>query len=482
MNTSAEAQAKEYARMRLEQKQAREGTADAHGSACFLLAKHFKEAGLYEGPILAGRSHEGEIIRYGGDGHVLSFAPNGAGKSVTAIVPNLLTYPGSVVVIDPKGALASITARRRQEMGHRVISFDPFGAVKNIERIGPTGSYNPLDFLDPDSPDLLDNVRLISESLVVGEEQKNKFFSDSARTVCDGFILFIIAYYEREYRTLETLLDVAYASPAQFAEQILPKMQKSDAFGGMLAQLGNQIAGFTGEAGANVLMTLKRSLGFLQSPRIQAVLRPSDIDFRTLKTQPTTVYLTLPAMRLETYGRWLRLKLSIILNQILDERQPQYPVLFVIDEAAALQKLEMIQAGIALFRGYGIKLWLIWQDLSQLQGIYNDRWGTFVANSGMKQFFNVNDYATAEYVSKYMGNETRQVLNASLQPGQPGGAGSIGNVGRPLMTPDEICRLGPDEQLLLFDRLPPVRALKMRYYADPEFSGQFDPDPYRKES
>ena len=175
-------------------------------------------------------------------------------------------------------------------------------------------------------------------------------------------------------------------------------------------------------------------------------------------------------------------KLSIILNQILDERQPQYPVLFVIDEAAALQKLEMIQAGIALFRGYGIKLWLIWQDLSQLQGVYNDRWSTFIANSGMKQFFNVNDYATADYVSKYMGNETRSVLNASLQPGQPGGAGSIGNVGRPLMTPDEICRLGPDEQLLLFDRLPPVRALKMRYYADPEFSGQFDPDPYRKES
>ena len=311
MNISAEAQAKEFARMRLEQKQAKKSTTYSHGSARFLLPEEFGPANLFDGPILAGRSEEGEIIRYGGDGHCMTFAPNGAGKSVSVIVPNLLTYPGSVVVVDPKGALASITARKRQAMGHRVISFDPFGAVKNIERIGPTGSYNPLDFLDPASPDLLDNVRLISESLVVGEADKNKFFSDSARTVLDGFILFVLAHYEREYRTLETVLDVAYASPAQFAEQILPKMQKSDAFGGLLAQLGNQIAGFTGEAGANVLMTLKRSLGFLQSPRIQAVLRPSDMDFRTLKTQPTTVYLTLPAMRLETYGRWLRLKLAI---------------------------------------------------------------------------------------------------------------------------------------------------------------------------
>ena len=218
------------------------------------------------------------------------------------------------------------------------------------------------------------------------------------------------------------------------------------------------------------------------SPLIAAALEPSDVDFRTIKDRPTTVYLTLPATRLSTYGRFLRLMLSQILNSVYDAREPEHQVLFLLDEAASLDRLEIIEDGVALMRGFHLKLWLLFQDLSQLKSIYSQRWPTFVANSGLRQFFSVNDLDTAEYVSKLMGNGTIEVLNDRIQPRSAVASGTVGVISRPVLTSDEVARLPGDELLLLYDRLMPIRAKKMAYFnpkTDPEFAGLYDPDPYR---
>lgn len=176
-------------------------TKDAYGSTAWLSPAEAAAAGLHEGLLLMGRNSNG-LLWYRGEGHCLSFAPTGSGKSVSVVVPNLLTYPGSVVCIDPKGAIASITARRRREMGQKVILLDPFGEVKNAQNQNraATGagawpalspdSYNPLGHLRPESfdaenSDLIDDVREIAASLVVSEGGKERYFSDSARSVLE---------------------------------------------------------------------------------------------------------------------------------------------------------------------------------------------------------------------------------------------------------------------------------------------------------
>ena len=481
----AEASAASYADLIAQQDAARLQTADAYGSARWLREDEYDAAGLHNaktGPILCGRAESGAMLRFAGDGHCLTFGPNGSGKSVSVVVPAALTYPGSLVLVDPKGAICPITLRQRIALGQTVWLLDPFGEVKGDAFAACRRSYNPLAFLDPASPLLLDDIRLIASSLIIGEDGKARFFSDSARTVLETLILYTLAQYDREYWTLDTVIGLAYAAPEMLAQTLIPTMKNSPAFGGLLAQLGNQLEGFTGEAGASIYMTLRRSLNFLQSPLMQAALQPSDVDFSRLKDEPITVYLVLPAMRLDAYGRWLRLLLSVILSRILDPRQPEHPVLFLLDEAAALQRLEMIESGIALFRGYAIKLWLIWQDLSQLQGIYHERWSTFIANAGVRQFFNVNDLTTAEYVSRFLGNETRTIISESLDMnGMPGG--NLSAVQRPLLTADEVLKLPKEYEILLYDRLPPVLCRKLVYHdnaTDPEFEGNYDADPYRK--
>ena len=451
------------------------GSKDAYGEAKFLDHAELEALKLYEGPIVLGRSDQNRIIRYGGDSHLCTIAPNGAGKSTASVVVNTLEYPGSLCVLDPKGAIAPVCARARLALGP-VWIFDPFHEVTAPDLQKLRVSYNPLSSLHPDSLTLIDEARRISESMIQGETGDNSYFSDIARSVVESFMLYALA---NDSANMDTVLETAFASPKSFADDILPRMQESTAFDGLLEQLANQIEGLSGDGGQAVWSTLRRSLNVFQSPLIRAALQPSTVDFSLMKKEVVTVFLVLPATRLNRYGRWLRLMVSMMIAALLTPRKPKEgPVLFLIDEASALGNLAMLSDGISLFRGYSIKLWLYWQSLDQLQATYPDKWQTFLANS-VKQVFGLNDFAGAEYFSKYMGNRTQQVESKSISGDLLGGGSNISHIQRPLMAPDEAMRLAQDQELLLLERQFPIKAKKLEYFSDSEFAGRFDRDPYQ---
>ena len=114
---SAQSLMRQRALMRQQAAAAGENTATARGTASFASPAETAAAGG-RGKLLTGRL-DADLLTYGGDGHCLTFGPTGSGKGVSVVVPNLLTYPGSVVCIDPKGAIAPITAARRRAMGQK---------------------------------------------------------------------------------------------------------------------------------------------------------------------------------------------------------------------------------------------------------------------------------------------------------------------------------------------------------------------------
>jgi type IV secretion system protein VirD4 len=142
--------------------------------------------------------------------------------------------------------------------------------------------------------------------------------------------------------------------------------------------------------------------------RIRASLAASDFKFEDLKTSKMTVYLVLPADRLQTFGRWLRLLVQqgITVNARNVEVKPDKPILFLLDEMASLGRLTMVEQAFGLMAGFGMQLWGIVQDLSQLEGIYGKGWETFIGNSGVLQYFGSRDHKTAEYFSKLCGVST----------------------------------------------------------------------------
>ena len=142
---------------------------------------------------------------------------------------------------------------------------------------------------------------------------------------------------------------------------------------------------------------------------------------------------------------------------------------------AALGRLEPVERAMGLMAGYGLQLWPILQDMSQLKDLYGERAGTFIANAGVQQVFGVNDFETAKWLSQMMGQETAGFQTDSFKPGD-GPSFSNNLTGRDLLTPDEIMQLRPENQLLRVQGQATAVAQKLRYYADPEFSGLFTPD------
>ena len=411
-----------------------------------------------------------ELIRFDQDGHLLTFAPTGGGKGVSAIIPNLLTYPGSVVIIDPKGENAAITARHRREMGQAVHILDPFG------KLGDSATaFNPLDWINPDGDEASEDAALLAEALAPPEGQSaDPFWSNEARSLISGLLLYIAAHEPPEKRNLGRLRDFLSQGPKEW-QKLLQEMQDSP--NQLIAMAGNRMAQKADKEAASVMSTAQSHTHFLDSRKIRAVLEKTTVDLMALKKQPITVYLVLPAEQLQNHGRWLRLMITMLLRAVSrNEHQPEHDVLFLLDEFAALGHLPMIKQAFGLMRGYGLRLWPILQDLPQLQGMYKDGWQTFIANAGAVQVFGTNDRATAEYVSKMLGQTTTDT--GSKTHTTQGTSESTSVTGRPLMMPDEVLRIPKPDEVLLLRSAMPVICARVIYHTDKRFIPLADPNPY----
>jgi len=203
----------------------------------------------------------------------------------------------------------------------------------------------------------------------------------------------------------------------------------------------------------------------------------------------------LPADRLDTFGRWLRLLVqqAITVNARNVEVKPAKPILFLLDEMAALGRLTMVEQAFGLMAGFGMQLWGIVQDLSQLDRIYDKGWETFIGNSGVLQYFGSRDQKTAEYFSKLCGvttvpkfSLTRAIAEAfgrswsSTSGGQGSGSSTRGSnssttysdsatldvVQRHLAFPDELMVLRDNKQLVMIENFNPIPAKKVVWHQD----------------
>lgn len=471
------------------------------GSAEWATPEDVERAGLAKGQgFFLGRFETGEDettpLHYSGDRHLLTVAPTRAGKGVCAIIPNLLTYDGSVLVVDPKGENALITGAERARMGQTVMLVDPWDLAAS--QMGLTAArFNPLDWLDPEDPDLAENTMLLADALVIPSGGDNRFWDEEAKGLIFGLLLYLVTD-DREKRTrqlgrLRDLLTLP-AGPSEDPDEftttdLMFRMLGSEH--ALVRSSGNRFFQKEDRERSSVLSSAQAQTHFLDSPRIRESLSVSDFRFDELKTSALTVYLILPADRLNAFGRWLRLLIqqAITVNARNIEQKPEKSVLFLLDEMPALGHLAMVEQAYGLMAGFGIQLWGIVQDLSQLERIYGKSWQTFIGNSGVLQYFGSRDQMTAEYFSKLCGITTVWTLSetigraisttfgssTSAQGGSVSSSRTEGhnrsittsNTGRNLAFPDELMTLHKSRQLLLVENHNPIAGEKVQWFEDP---------------
>lgn len=424
---------------------------------------------------------------YRGDRHLLTVAPTRTGKGVTAIVPNLLSYPGSAVVIDPKGENALITAARRGQgraglpgLGQAVHVVDPWNITGGITGL-PVARFNPLDWIGQDRPNATENAMILAESIVPQRSGKgDSFWDDEARSLLVGLLLHVALHpAEDGRRHLGRVRDLIVADERGLAELFAAMITGGDP---VAASTAARTVSKEEKLRSNVLASLQSHTHFLDSPAIRESLSATDFRFEDLKTRPSTVYLVLPADRLDAFGRWLRLLIqqAITVNARNIAQKPAMPVLFLLDEMAALGRLAMVEQAFGLMAGFGLQLWGIVQDTSQLKRIYDDGWETFIGNAGVVQYFGSRDHRTAEYFSKLCGVTTIEKISITQaitqmlnRKGEEGGSSSSTSttrdvVQRQLAYPDELMVMKSDAALVFVENLNPIRAKKLAWFADPK--------------
>lgn len=162
------------------------------------------------------------------------------------------------------------------------------------------------------------------------------------------------------------------------------------------------------------------------------------------------------------------------------------PVLVIVDEMAQLgPHMKILENCMGMAAGAaGIQLWCVLQDISQLRGMFEKTWETFIQNCGITTWFGARDQSTREYVSKLAG--TCEVLTRSRSVGidreteEPVVNDSAAQYARPLLLPHEVGEIAADEMILFVEGRLTVRAKRKPYFRLSQFRGKYRKNPYVK--
>jgi type IV secretion system protein VirD4 len=448
--------------------------ATTYGSARWAAAREIRRAGLL-GPdgVVLGRFGD-RYLRHNGPEHVLCFAPTRSGKGVGLVIPTLLTWPYSTIVHDIKGENFRLTSGWRARFGP-VLLFDPTNPA--------SAAYNPLLEIRKGDCEVRD-AQNIADILVdpEGALERRNHWEKTSHSLLVGAILHVL-YAEAD----KTLAGVAnfLSDPSRPIEATLNAMLATPHLGErahpVVASAARELLNKSENERSGVLSTTMSFLGLYRDPVLAKVTGRSDWRIRDLVDgpRPISLYLVVPPSDIARTKPLMRLVLNQIgrrLTESLDTDRGRQQLLLMLDEFAALGRLDFFESQLAFMAGYGIRSFLITQSLNQLERAYGPN-HAILENCHIRIAFSTNDERTAKRVSDALGTatETRTMKNYAghrLSPWLGHLMVSRQETSRPLLTSGEVMQLSPNEAIVMVSGLHPLRARKVRYYEDPQLKSR----------
>ncbi|MBL4574553.1 MAG: conjugal transfer protein TraG [Opitutaceae bacterium] len=448
------------------------GAVTTYGSSRWANLSEIKAAGLFKPKgVILGKMDE-QYLRHDGPEHVMAFAPTRSGKGVGLVIPTLLSWTGSVIVHDIKGENWSLTAGWRSKFS-RTILFDP----TNPE----TARYNPLLEVRRGLNEFRD-VQNIADILVdpEGALEQRSHWEKTSHSLLVAAILHVL--YVGEDKSLAGVVALL-SNPDQPFDDTLHQMKLTCHLGDRphpeVAGGVQEVINKTDNERSGVLSTAMTFLSLYRDPTVAHATSASDFRIRDLMfgEKPMSLYLVIPPSDLSRTKPLVRLILNQIgrrLTEKLEEDQDKHQLLMMLDEFPALGRLDFFESALAYMAGYGIRAFLIAQSLNQISKAYGE-YNSILDNCHIRVAFASNDERTAKRISDSLGTATelrsqKNYAGHRLAPWLSHVMVSRQETARPLLTPGEVMQLPADEELLLVSGLAPVRAKKLKYYEDHNFT------------
>ena len=412
--------------------------------------------------------------------HALIVAPTGRGKGVGFVIPNLLTYKGSAVVLDVKGENFRETSRFRASMGDKVFRFAP----TDWDR--PTHRYNPLARIaamtNPDRQQM--ELKLTAKLFLQTDNEK------LSGLLAGGIDLFVAAgllAFERGVPTIGEIYRIT-ASGGDKQKEYLKRAQEVKNTSAKL--IFERMASTNNDTLTSYLSLLMTSgLDTWDNRAIDAATATSDFSFRDIRRRPHAIYLVVESEMIRPLAPLIRLFFSDLIAS-LQAQEPgddePWPVMIMLDEFDRLGKMPIVAESIKTLRSFGGNLAIVTQTIPALDEIYGENTRrSLQGGAGVKLYLTPSEQKTIEELSQAVGKTTKRVVTRSRAVGRnpfEGRSVSERTEDTPLLTEDQARRMDLDEVILVIDAQMPIRARRIKYFEDPALkvlhAGQAGSFPY----
>jgi type IV secretion system protein VirD4 len=397
--------------------------------------------------------------------HALIVAPTGRGKGVGFVIPNLLTYKGSAVVLDVKGENFRETSRLRASMGDKVFRFAP----TDWDR--PTHRYNPLARIaamtNPDRQQM--ELKLTAKLFLQTDNEK------LSGLLAGGIDLFVAAgllAFERGVPTIGEIYRIT-ASGGDKQKEYLKRSQEVKNTSAKL--IFERMASTNNDTLTSYLSLLMTSgLDTWDNRAIDAATATSDFSFRDIRRRPHAIYLVVESEMIRPLAPLIRLFFSDLIAS-LQAQEPgddePWPVMIMLDEFDRLGKMPIVAESIKTLRSFGGNLAIVTQTIPALDEIYGENTRrSLQGGAGVKLYLTPSEQKTIEELSQAVGKTTKRVVTRSRAVGRnpfEGRSVSERTEDTPLLTEDQARRMDLDEVILVIDAQMPIRARRIKYFEDP---------------
>lgn len=452
------------------------------GSAAWATFKEFKE-GLTEnksGPFwgrFAGSSSTALFFDFAAN--AMCLGPAGSSKTISTVIPSILSIRYSKVVADFKGELLCICKAALESRGEIVRKLNPGNLWSDI--IGPSDSYNPLDIIADNLTrpeglrDVMDDLREMAEQILPepeGKQTDNSYFREGSRLLISTGIIFeiMIDLYDAMLSSVALLLEnrqrledmarwIAGVDiegkphpegpfPIEHTEwaKVHDPRDVTEFAKLVRARASNILSLMSGESRTfdSFITAAQQALAPFAFGRLASAMARSTFSMRDLKEgkKPTTLFIVADSSRMESFKAYIGLIKWCCTTAMKRHPAKNRPVYFILDEATNY-KINGLENLLTWGRSYGIRLHLIFQDLAAFERTYGKTaLDTLLSETEIKQFLpGQRSPKTLEVISKMLGEQSVIAMGANRSIERLGLNETISEVGRPLATPDEIRRM-----------------------------------------
>jgi type IV secretion system protein VirD4 len=456
-----------------------------HGEARFATASDVAQKDMFkssETAIVVGKMN-GKLVQFSGQQFVILAAPTRSGKGVGIVIPNLLTYQGSMVVLDIKQENFDLTSGWRASQGQKVFLFNPFAED------GRTHRWNPLTYVSSDPNFRVSDIMSIAAMLYPDGSADQKFWVSQSR---NAFLAFTLYQMElRDYHvhigfpesmrapcTLGAIYRTSSGNGSDLKEYLQGLAQASflssdakTAFANLLSQAE--------ETFSSIMGSFKEPLNSWINPIVDAATSGDDFLLTDLRKQKMTVYVGILPNKLAESRLIVNLLFSQIINlntKELPQSNPdlKYQCLLLMDEFTSIGKVDIIASAVSYMAGYNIRLLPIIQSISQLDATYGrESARTLMTNHALQIVYTPREQQDANDYSEMLGYTT--VKKRNVTRGRETSY-SEHEERRALMLPQELKAMDAKKEIFLCEGIPnPVMCDKIRYYEDKYFKQRLLP-------